>query len=331
MEARMRVVVFAASCALGALVLLPARASADRAAAEQNFHTGKEAYARGDFRGAASAFEAAFRDDPHGSAIYNAALARQLAGQTPQAADDFDAALVQHGLNVAELTGEQAADARSRLRALEATLGRVDVSATDGAVVSLPGTEPVPAPARIHVVPGSYSVHVAWPNGQSVDRPASVAAGAVAELTVAPLSSVAMGTAPRSPPPAPDEPTSSAGHRGWTYAAVGVGGVGIVVGVVTGAMTLSARQTVVADCDVNGVANDCRNAAGVSAGERGETTGLISTIGFVAGGVGAAAAVILWLTEPDSTKRSSKKESAWQPFVAGAGARDAVIGVRGIW
>jgi hypothetical protein len=322
-----RVVTFAGGCAIGTLVLLPARAGADQASAEKNFRAGQQAYAQGNDRAAAVAFEAAFRDDPHGSAIYNAALARQLAGDAERAADDFDAALVQHERNVAELTGVQATDARNRLRALEATLGRIDVSAPNGAMVSLPSSEPIRAPARIHVAPGSYSVHIAWPNGQSVDRPVKVGQGQVVALGVTPPDEAPAPSPDARPAPA-EEASPSSGHRGWTYAAAGVGGAGIVVGIVTGAMTLADKQTEEKYCgaSMNGITR-CTNAQGVSAGNQGVTTGLVSTIGFVAGGAGIAAAVILWLTEPRSKPKA--EQSAWLPFVAGDGAHEAVVGVRG--
>ncbi len=126
----------------------PARA--DEASAAETFRAGAAAYARGEYRAAALAFEAAFHEQPHAAALYNAGRSWAAAGAQSRAADAYAAALQASGLDSA-----QEADSRARLEELEAALGTVQVTAPAGALVSLEHVERAPAPVLVHVTPGS--------------------------------------------------------------------------------------------------------------------------------------------------------------------------------
>ena len=131
-------------------------AAADPAAsAVREFREGQQAYARGDFRAAAQRFESAFRDDPRGAIVFNAGLSWQAAGEPARAADDYAFALA-----TTDLPAENAADARTRLGALEKSLGRIDVTSPQGSRVSVAHADRLPPPAHVHVAPGRYTVSV---------------------------------------------------------------------------------------------------------------------------------------------------------------------------
>ena len=76
----------------------------------------------------------------------------------------------------------------------------------------------------------------------------------------------------------------------------GVGLSGVVVGSVFGAMAKSQWSATLDQCKER----DPRRctAEGVDRGGRAKTSATISTVGFVAGGAGLAAAAILWFTAP---------------------------------
>ena len=58
---------------------------ADTGAAKAAFQEGSRAYGAGDYRHAAESFEAAYKLNPHPSALWNAARARQRAGDIAKA------------------------------------------------------------------------------------------------------------------------------------------------------------------------------------------------------------------------------------------------------
>ncbi len=113
-------------------------------------------------------------------------------------------------------------------------------------------------------------------------------------------------------------------------AAGGVGVAGLVVGSVVGALALSKWGDAVEAC--NGPAGSptaCATPAQVQDASKlgSEANGLatVSTIGFVVGGVGLAAAGILWFTTP-RVSAAPREGASWQVVpLAGPGGFGAVV------
>jgi len=99
-------------------------------------------------------------------------------------------------------------------------------------------------------------------------------------------------------------------------AAGGVGLVGLGVGAAFGGLTLSQKSTAVSACP--GAA--CSTPAGVKDWSNATSSGTVSTIGFIVGGVGVAAAAVLWFTAP-----TTKGTTAQVGFGPGG------LQVRGSW
>ena len=74
-----------------------------------------------------------------------------------------------------------------------------------------------------------------------------------------------------------------------TWGGIVVGGIGLVVGSVTGLMTLSKASTVKSDCKMN---MTCTATGDVSALNSGNSLATVSTIGFAVAGAGAVVAVV---------------------------------------
>jgi hypothetical protein len=103
--------------------------------------------------------------------------------------------------------------------------------------------------------------------------------------------------APPPPPPSARETTAAPGsaQRTWGFVALGAGGVGLVVGGITGGIALGKKN----DIDANANCRDNRCAPS-EADQVDSYNALrtVSSVGFIAGGVLAAAGVVLLVTAP---------------------------------
>jgi len=187
----------------------PPGARAGEPEAEAFFRAAKAAYSRKEYRPAAVAFEAAYREAPHPAALYNAALAWELAGEPDRAADAHHASLKLTD----RLTKTQAKDARERLARLEKKVATVDVEAPESARISLGRRERVKPPARFHVLPGEHLVTVTFPDGETASkRVRAVAARRERIEFTSPTTSESPALSEEPPPPvAPRNGTAGAG------------------------------------------------------------------------------------------------------------------------
>ncbi len=70
-----------------------------------------------------------------------------------------------------------------------------------------------------------------------------------------------------------------------------------MIGAVTGGLALGKKSTVTQNCGIGGDATAC-NSTGLAAANSLKTLGAVRTAGFVIGGLGLAAGVVLFVTEP---------------------------------
>jgi len=98
-----------------------------------------------------------------------------------------------------------------------------------------------------------------------------------------------------SPPPPRVEPASDSTQGPWWPGAVvlGVGGVGLVVGAITGGMAMGKVDDIKSRC----IDNHCP-PEDEEQGSNADTLATVSTVGFIAGGVLAAAGVVLLVWRP---------------------------------
>lgn len=90
----------------------------------------------------------------------------------------------------------------------------------------------------------------------------------------------------------------SGARKALPFVAFGVGAVGLGLGVVGGVLALGKHSSLSSSSNCSGSHCDGNASSDISAYH---TDGAISTVGFIVAGVGAAAGVILLLTEPKSS------------------------------
>jgi len=144
----------------------------------------------------------------------------------------------------------------------------------------------------------------------------------VADPNAAKPTQIAPPVAVETPKPPPDDgkdkpkpaPPESPSHAP-AYIAFGVGVVGLGVGGVTGVLALGKKSSLDTAC---GPTKNCPTSS-QSDLDSAKTMGTISTIGFIVGGVGVAAGIVLLLTEGSSSSATATVGKATVTPDLGAG------------
>ncbi len=226
----------------------------------------------------------------------------------------------------ASISTEDATVVERALVALEKFVGTVAVSASvEGATVAVDGEVVGTTPLAVPVVldPGPHTLVVQKDGYERLERPIDVTAGTKTALAV---TLVAQTPATGAPAPAAAAPASteapapeqargaSAGEasgRRWgplVYSGFGLAAAGVVVGGVTGALAFGKAAAVGDKCH----GTDCPTSVDGDL-HAGLTLATVSTVSFVAAGVGAAVGVAGLLLAP-------RRENTPSANGAGAGA-----------
>ncbi|MBX3209780.1 MAG: hypothetical protein KF764_32400 [Labilithrix sp.] len=229
--------------------------------------------------------------------------------------------------------------AAQRANALEPKLARltikVDKDNPDKLEVSRDGTSvaqasfgvPIPVDVGQHAVEASAPGHKPFSTSATVSKDGETVEVSVPRLEpeVAPATTPPEAPKPVTPPPPPREDGDGGGQRTLGFIIGGIGVAGLAAGAVTGLMAMGKSSDAKATCPNDG---PCASRDAVDASESARTLGLVSTIAFVAGGVGLAAGAALVFTAPkegDSAARSARVRVA--PNAGPTGGGVTVLGV----
>jgi hypothetical protein len=190
-------------------------------------------------------------------------------------------------------------DAKAEIGAVESKIAWVTIVVTgaDKPVVKVDGDEvPVAAlGAKRAVDPGDHTVSATAEGFSTDEKRFSSESGASADVA---LTLTALPSSKPVSAPAASSGDSGAGdtQRLVGFIGIGVGAAGLVVGAITGGLAVGKHSSLTDACP-NG---QC------PASEQGDldsyhTLGLVSTIGFIAGGVLAAAGLVVVLTAPSDS------------------------------
>lgn len=308
MPTRLRIPTLAAGLAVLAVASTSfAQADADRATARQLGRDGETALAAKDYKTAEDDFRRA--DSLVHAPTLLLGMARALAGQGKwvEAQEAYNR-IVREGVaaGAPDVFRKAVDDAKAEVPGIAPHLGSVTITVKAAGGGDVPNVKaslddaPVSA-ASLGVKrvanPGTHVVKVTADGFKATTVNVNVTEGANADAPVtlekdvgAPLSSPAAAPAPG---PVDQPPAQSSGSSPWPWVAFGVGGAGLGLGIVTGIVAMGQHSDLASACK----GGSCGPA------QKGEldsyhTMGTLSTIGFIVGGVGAAAGVTLLVLRP---------------------------------
>ena len=283
-------------------VARPALAGEGAAAAEVLFAEGKQLVQDGNYAAACPKFEESQKVDPGMGTLYRLADCYEHVGRTASAWASF--------LEVAgsaKTSGQQARadDAKKRAAALEPTLPKLLIRVTEPDVAGLvvKRGDVVVGKAQwntpIPVDPGEVALEATAPGRKTWRTAIAIQARASSQVQVPSLEVEAVKAAlPESPMGAmgaPDRAPSSFGTQRTVAVVAGAAGVvALGIGSVFGIVSMSKKGDADTHCDPNNACDD----EGLGLRRDAISSGTLSSIGFVAGGVLAATGVVLWVTAP---------------------------------
>jgi hypothetical protein len=311
-------------------VVLAARTAAAapdvEARADTLFQQGVTAGLHGDAEKARQAFEESFRLSPRGSTLRNEARAEIQQGKLLEGLAHLQAAL-----RYPDLSGDRRAVVEKDIEQVYASVGRIAVTADDGATVTVDGAAlSMPAPIRepIALMPGRHVLE-ATRGAETQRKERDLKAGDLVQVDLTTRAPAPPPIAAAAPSATGFECTAFAAPRSdrswWTLErslAVGLGGVavaGLAVGVAAQVLHASKadsiatqRASLAGECAPSAAAQGCSDLQQqIASGHRDET---VSIVGYVVGIAAAGGAVGMYLLgEPRSAGSSSAV--TWSPAV----------------
>ncbi|MBX3202435.1 MAG: hypothetical protein KF894_30195 [Labilithrix sp.] len=313
-----------------------ARAGGDEAAAEALFGEAKKLAAQKKYAEACPKFAESNRLDRGAGTLIHLGDCYEKNKQTASAWATYKEAA-----SAAQALGRKDWEklASQRANALEPKLARLTIKVDkDNAAkleVSRDGTTvseasfgvPIPVDVGAHTVEASAPGHKPFSTSTTVSKDGETVEVSIPKLEAEP-EPVAAEPAP-TPEPALASPAKrdddGSGQRTLGFILGGVGVAGLAAGAVTGLMAMGKSSDAKATCPNDG---PCASRDAVDASESARTLGLVSTIAFVAGGVGLAAGAALVFTAPSEGERAAKAARVRvAPNAGPTGAGVTVLGV----
>jgi hypothetical protein len=307
-----------ATALLVTAVAAPSSAQQSDAMAEAMFRQARELMKGGNYEQACPKFAESQRLDPKLGTLLNLAVCHDKQGKVASAWAEFSTAA---SMARREGRADREKFANDQMKLIEAKLPQLvlkpqvtsaDMQVTiDGRMINaVMFNSPLP------VDPGTHSVTAKAAGKREWSTTVEVPAGkGETPLLIPPLEDEPVATsdpappvAPTTPAPAPapaSEPKPAEADGGGDYtwlAATGfaVGGVGIVVGAITGGMTLSKGSDISDTCNGDSCPADQADAISEA-----NTLANVSNVGFAIGGVGLVVGVIALLISGDDSSEAA--------------------------
>jgi hypothetical protein len=288
-----------------ALAALAAPARAQSTTAEILYQEGRRAAQAKDWALACRKFKESQELEPAPGTLLNLADCEENRGALRDARAHFESAA-----QLFKSGDERGAYARQRASSVERRMPklllRLPATAPNGTTAERDGAplaatdlnKPTALDPGDHVLvvhaPGRQDMRTTIRLAEADSREIELAVGAPAatgSVTPPPTNDVAPKAPATVEPVRPSNGDGSSARRTAGFAALGVGAIGLGAGLLGGLLTMNAKSTADSNCPAPGC-----NSTGLDAESRGKTWSTVSTVGFVAGGLGlATGAGLLWL------------------------------------
>lgn len=271
-----------------------AQSAENKAAAEAMFAEGRRLMDQGKYAEACKKLEGSQRLDPGAGTLLNLSACYEANGQTASAWATYKEAAVAAQAR----HPDWAQQATSKIAALEPRLSTLTIlvdKPVDGLLVTRDG---------VKVEATTYGIAVPVdPGPHAIEASATGFRTARVEVTIGASKDANSITLPALVPGESSKPGgggSGSGMRIAGIAAIGVGVVGLVAASVAGVVALGKKNDASLSC---GPDFKVCSTGGKALVDDAKATGVVSTIGFIAGGVLVAAGVTLILVAPKGEKK----------------------------
>jgi hypothetical protein len=293
-----------------------AQTDSDKATARELAKEGADALEKKDFARAADRFTRADKLFHAPTLVLGLARAQVGLGKLVAAQENYHSILREElPPHAPEAFVQAQADARKELVALTPQVPWVVLSVEGArdlsqAKVKIGGDLVPPAALGVKraIDPGEHTVHVELEGYLPAEKRFTVAPGVTEAVTIT-LSPATPHHAPPKATAGPVEPPPSGGlfpHQNTVgIVLIGVGSAGVLVGAVTGGLALQKHD----DLEAAGCVPEGCPASQQEALRSYHTLGTVSTVGFITGGVGVAAGLVLVLTAPKAPKKADAKSA----------------------
>jgi hypothetical protein len=316
-----------------------AQTSGDQAAAEALFKQGRDLMASGHLAEACPKLAESQRLDPGTGTLLNLATCYERNGQLASAwvtyKEAATAAQKTDQPERAQLARHKAAELEPKLPTLTIVVpvaaDRPDLQVRrDGEAIGRAGWGvPIPVDPGVHSVEATAPGRKAWQGQASIEGVAAQASVEVPPLAELPPEATAIAPSPPGAPiattavpfaastPAAAPPAASHGSAQRTIGLVtgGLGLAGLIVGTTFGVIAGSDNKDAKTDCPTDSTCNP----QGFASTQSALHAATASTVAFVAGGALTAAGLVLYLTAPSESPRSSGRLGVSPIVGAGAG------------
>lgn len=308
----MRKLLSAAAVCLAVLspaALLAAPTASDRDAARRLADKGAELFDAGKYEEALDYFRRANERVHAPTFLLKMAQAKVKLGKLIEGRDIFQQIADEHlapqapesFVNARNTARRELEDLKPRIPTLQIVVTGAPLSEVN---VTIDGTSLQSIDQPIAQDPGDHTVVVTGSGGASVTRSVTLREGSAERLEVS-----------LAQKPAGDEDAGSRGSLAPAAVAFTVGGLGIGLGAVMGALALGKAADIKATC-TNNVCPKNQQAEADSAG----TLADVSTISFVVGGVGLAAGTVLLFLRPGGGSEGDAKTARAPRVSVGLGS-----------
>ena len=317
MRLRSAVLPLAFALSLGIAVSPEARAQSDgdRATARSLGQEAQQAYENKDYATAEDRFRRADKMVHAPTLVLGLARALAAEGKYVEAQESYNR-IIREGLppGAPDVFKRALDDAKKEVDAIAAKVGAVTITVKAAGGGDIPDPQvvldehPINSASlgvRRAIDPGAHVLRASADGYKPGELKFSTVEGGSADAPLVldkDLNAVAVAPAP-VPAAAPGalpadvsaQPEPSKARKIAPWIAFGVGGAGLVVGGITGILAMSKHSTLKDECT-----STCPPSA-QSDLDGYHTMGTISTVGFIVAGVGAAAGVVLLVTQPKAT------------------------------